>query len=361
MNHVVNQAVLDQAKQVRQGEELDASAVDAWLKATLPNLEGSATITQYSGGASNWTYCLDYPKQSLILRRAPAGTKAKGAHDMGREFRLQQALKPAYNHVPNMLAYCEDASVIGTDFYVMEKLSGIIPRKNLPKALKTTPEQTTALCKNVLDCLVELHQVDHKAAGLAHIAKGSGYIERQISGWSHRYSKAKTWNVPSGRFVIDWLANNMPKKEHICLTHNDFRFDNVVLDPNDYTKVIGVLDWELATLGDPLMDLGNTLAYWIEPNDDFIAQATRRQPTHLPGMLTRKQVVAYYCEKMNIQVDDFTFYEVYGLFRLAGIVQQIYYRYHHKQTKNPAFKHFWIIVHYLLRRCKKAIRQQGKA
>ena len=202
--------------------------------------------------------------------------------------------------------------------------------------------------------------MDYQKAGLSHLGKGSGYTQRQIQGWSERFTKAKTWNVPSGKFVMNWLTTNMPKDERICITHNDFRFDNVVLDANDYTKVLGVLDWELATLGDPLMDLGNTLAYWVEPDDDFLAQSTRRQPTHLAGMLTRKEVIAYYCKKMNITVDDFTFYEVYGLFRLAGIVQQIYYRYHHGQTNNPAFKNFWIFVHYLMYRCKKAIRHQGK-
>ena len=356
----MNQQLLDQAKQVRQGEELNLNAVDTWLKQQLPELSGSASVTQYSGGASNWTYCLDYPEQSVILRRAPNGTKAKGAHDMGREFRLQASLQDTYHYVPDMLAFCEDESVIGTDFYVMEKLTGIIPRKNLPKALVTSEQKTRQLCLNVLDCLIELHQVDYKAAGLEHLGKGAGYTQRQIEGWSERFQKAKTWNVPSGKFVINWLKNNMPHEERICLTHNDFRFDNLVLDANDYTKVLGVLDWELATLGDPLMDLGNTLAYWVEPNDDFLAQSTRRQPTHLKGMLTRKEVVAYYCSKMDIDIEDFTFYEVYGLFRLAGIVQQIYYRYHHGQTKNPAFKNFWVFVHYLLWRCKKAIKQQGK-
>ncbi len=356
----MDQAILDQAKQVRSGEELPTDKIDTWLKQQLPNLSGSPAVTQYSGGASNWTYCLDYDDKSLILRRGPEGTKAKGAHDMGREFRLQEALQPVYQYVPQMLAFCEDENVIGADFYVMEKLTGIIPRKNLPTGVTTTPEQTEQLCKNVLDCLVELHKVDYKKAGLDHLAKGAGYTKRQIQGWSERYSKAKTWNVPSGKFVINWLKHNMPANETICLTHNDFRFDNVVLDPNDYTKVLGVLDWELATLGDPLMDLGNTLAYWVEAGDDFLAQGSRRQPTHLKGMLTRKQVVEYYCDKMAIKVDDFTFYEVYGLFRLAGIVQQIYYRYHHGQTNNPAFKHFWLFVHYLLRRCKKAIKAQGR-
>ena len=356
----MSNTLLDQAKQVRSGEELDIASVHSWLSAHVDGLTALPTVTQYAGGASNWTYCLDYPEQSLILRRGPEGTKAKGAHDMGREYRLQNALRPVYQYVPEMKAFCDDASVINTDFYVMEKLTGIIPRKNLPRDLAVTPEQTKKLCENVLDCLVELHQVDYQKANLAHLAKGVGYTQRQIQGWSERFSKAKTWNVPSGKFVMKWLAENMPENERICITHNDFRFDNVVLDANDYTKVLGVLDWELATLGDPLMDLGNTLAYWVEPGDDFLAQSTRRQPTHLEGMLTRKEVVAYYCKKMSITVDDFTFYEVYGLFRLAGIVQQIYYRYHHGQTNNPAFKNFWIFVHYLMHRCKKAIRNQGK-
>lgn len=356
----MNPNVIDQANQVREGEELDIDAVNTWLKAQQLEVTGPATVTQYSGGASNWTYCLDYPEESLILRRAPAGTKAKGAHDMGREFRLQQALKAVYQYVPDMKGYCEDKQVIGTEFYLMEKLTGIIPRKNLPKGLEVSPQKTKQLCHNVLDCLVELHQVDIEKSGLEHLGKGEGYIQRQIDGWSKRYTQAKTWNVPAGKFVMKWLANNIPAQERICLTHNDFRFDNVVLDANDYTKVLGVLDWELATLGDPLMDLGNTLAYWVELTDDFLAQSTRRQPTHLPGMLTRQEVIKYYCNKMNIEIDNFTFYEVYGLFRLAGIVQQIYYRYHHGQTSNPAFKHFWVFVHYLMWRCKKAIRRQEK-
>ncbi|MCC2605835.1 phosphotransferase family protein [Planctobacterium marinum] len=352
--------LLDKANQVRPGEELDIARVDAWLQVHVDGLQGTPAVTQYSGGASNWTYCLAYANREIILRRAPAGTKAKGAHDMGREYRLQKALKPVYDYVPEMLGYCEDESVIGTDFYVMEKLTGIIPRKNLPRALSLDSTTTHTLCKNVLDCMIQLHKVDYKAADLAHLGKGAGYIKRQIEGWCHRYQKAKTWNVPSGKFVMNWLQNNMPVSEQICITHNDFRFDNVVLDEHDPTRILGVLDWELATLGDPLMDLGNTLAYWVQEDDDFLAQQTRRQPTHLHGMLSRDEVVAYYCQQMDIDIDDFTFYEVYGLFRLAGIVQQIYYRYHHKQTRNPAYKQFWVFVHYLLWRCKKAIKRQKR-
>ncbi|WP_394131796.1 phosphotransferase family protein [Shewanella maritima] len=351
---------LDQAVQVRQGEELDIQALTQWLVAQghtgikQPHL--TPQITQYSGGASNWTYCLTYPDEQVILRRAPKGTKSKGAHDMAREHMLQQSLGHVFDTVPKMLAMCEDETVIGSQFYIMEKLNGIIPRKNLPRGLQLDKQQTQALCFNMINTLVKLHKVDYQAAQLAHIAKGKGFIDRQVSGWSKRYQDAKTWNVPSGDKVIRWLQDNKPVHEHICLTHNDFRFDNLVLDEHDPTKIIGVLDWELASLGDPLMDLGNTLAYWVEADDDFIAQMSRRQPTHLPGMLTRAQVIDYYCQQMGIDNVDFRFYEVFGLFRLAGIVQQIYYRYHHKQTSNPAFKQFWIFSNYLIWRCHKAIK-----
>jgi len=351
---------IDAAKPVRSGEELDIERVDAWLKQTIPSLTGKPSVSQYAGGASNWTYCLTYPDREFILRRAPKGKKAKGAHNMAREFHLQQALKPVFNFVPEMFALCQDETVLGTDFYVMEKLTGLIPRKNLPRTLHLSEQDVNTLCKNMIDTLAQLHNVNIEKAGLSNLAKGEGYIDRQISGWTQRYAQAKTWNVPSGRYIANWLQQNKPKQETICLTHNDFRFDNLVLNPEQPSDIIGVLDWELATLGDPLMDLGNSLAYWVQADDDFLAQSTRRQPTHLPGMMTRQQVIAYYCNVRGLTNVDFTFYEVFGLYRLAGIAQQIYYRYHHKQTTNPAFKNFWVFVHYLLWRCKKAIRQQAQ-
>jgi aminoglycoside phosphotransferase (APT) family kinase protein len=353
-----NSAVLDRAKAVRAGEELPLETLQPWLEHHL-HLMGTPEVTQYSGGASNWTYCLRYPEQSVILRRAPAGTKAKGAHDMGREYHLQQALQSAYPLVPDMLGHCDNDAVIGTEFYVMQKLDGIIPRKNMPRGLNLTNDQTQTLCYNAINSLIALHQVDVEAAGLSHIAKGKGYVERQISGWCGRYTKAKTWNVPSAKGIMAWLQANIPPDETICMTHNDFRFDNLVLAPDDPTQIIGVLDWELATLGDPLMDLGNSLAYWVQADDDFVAQGTRRQPTHLEGMLTRAEVVKYYAQKTGMNVSNMAFYEVYGLFRLAAIVLQIYYRYHHKQTRNPAFKHLWFFTQYLLHRCRKIIKTAG--
>lgn len=354
-------AASDHAGDVREGEALDLARLDPWLKQHIPGLVGTPRVSQYAGGASNWTYRLQYDRHDLILRRPPAGTKAKSAHDMGREFRIQQALRPVFPLVPEMLAHCEDASVIGAEFYVMQRLDGIIPRKHLSRGLELAPAQARQLCTNMLDTLIALHRIDPDAAGLSQLGKGTGYAQRQVEGWIGRYAKARTWNVPRGDFIAAWLRTNTPGDARSCVVHNDFRFDNLVLDAHDPTRIIGVLDWELATIGDPLMDLGNTIAYWVQADDDFIMRRLRRQPTHLPGMLSRREVVAYYCAHTGQDPSNWTFYEVQGLFRVSAIAQQIYYRYHHKQTNNPAFRHFWLFVHYLHWRCRRLIRQHEAA
>ena len=351
---------LDRAGAVRAGEELDVRRLDAYLQQHLPDLSGEPSVSQFAGGASNLTYLLSYPQRDLIVRRPPFGHKAASAHDMLREARIMNALKPVYPYVPEVLLTCDDAAVMGCDFYVMERLVGLIPRHNLPKGLDLDAAQTRQLCLNVVDKLIELHQVNPETAGLTHLGKGEGFVQRQVEGWIKRYRQARTADVVDFEDVMAWLQQNMPAQDSAtCVIHNDYRFDNVVLDPDNPLKVIGVLDWEMATLGDPLMDLGNSLAYWVQADDDWFGQKMRRQPTHLPGMLTRAEVVAYYAEKSGRTVTNWPFYEVYGLFRLAGILQQIYYRYHHGQTKNPAFRWFWVMVHYLHRRCLRAIKDAG--
>lgn len=344
---------MNDAAEVRDEDAFDVAAVAAWLGRDLHE------VRQFAGGASNLTYLLKTDDKDLILRRPPAGTKAKGAHDMGREFRIQSALAPVFPYVAPMVAFCDDDSVIGSEFYVMERVAGHIPRKEL--GLELPPDQVRALCLNVLDLLVALHAVDPAAAGLDSLGKGEGYVARQVGGWSARFGKAKTWNVPSYKKVMRWLDEHQPADRGTCLIHNDFRFDNVVLDADDPTKPVALLDWEMATLGDPLMDLGGAMAYWVQADDVRWFQMFRRQPTHIPGMLTRREVVDYYLEKSGLELTDeeWAFYEVFGLFRLAVILQQIYYRYHHKQTSNPAFKNFWIASHVLHRRCLAIIRKAG--
>ena len=348
--------LLDQPRSLREEDRFDIDAVDGWLRERVPGLEGQPQVEQFSRGASNLTYRLRYSNRDLILRRPPPGTKAKSAHNMVREHDIQKALKKVYPYVPEMLALCTDESVIECDFYVMERVEGVILRKNLPPGLSLDRDQAGKLCRNAIDRLIELHSVDVEATGLDSLGKGAGYNRRQIEGWSERFRKAKTWNVLPGRYVMDWLAEHIPDEVGIRVIHGDFRFDNLVLAADDPLKIIGVLDWELATLGDPLMDLGNSLAYWVQADDDRYFRGFRRQPTHIPGMMKRSEVVEYYCDRMGLKPDNWAFYEVFGLFRLAVIAQQIYYRYHHRQTRNAQFKHFWVAVNYLLWRCRRIIR-----
>jgi aminoglycoside phosphotransferase (APT) family kinase protein len=349
-------SVEDRAGPVRAGEAFDVALLHDYLRARLDGLEGLPEVTQYSGGASNWTYRLRYPGQDLVLRRAPAGTKARGAHDMGREYRLQAALRPVYPYVPEVLLHCDDPAVLGAEFYVMRRCPGLILRKELPAGLSLDAAAARALCERFVEALVELHRIDPEPAGLLQLGKGAGYAARQVEGWTERYRRARTWNVPSGEYVADWLRANVPSTERIRLVHNDFRFDNLVLDPADTTRIVGVLDWELATVGDPWMDLGSSLAYWVEAGDDPIGRSFRRQPTHLPGMMTRRELVEAYEARSGSRPESWAFYEVFGLFRLSVIAQQIYYRYHRKETRNPAFSRFWLAVGYLHLRCRLAIR-----
>ena len=226
-------SVLDEAVEVREGESLDLNKVDQYLKQVLPDLEGPLTVKQFPGGASNLTYLFQYLNRDLILRRPPFGRIAKSAHDMTREFNIMQALRPVYPYVPAVLARCEDHDVMGCDFYVMERLVGIIPRQEMPKEVKLSEAETRQLCLNVIDKLLELHQVDYKKAGLEGIGKGEGYVKRQIEGWSDRYVKAMTDDATSFEPVIAWLKEKMPDDVGTCIIHNDYRFDNVVLNPEN--------------------------------------------------------------------------------------------------------------------------------
>ena len=272
-------ALNDQSTQIRPGEELDASLIDPYLKAHIPGLTGTPTISQFPGGASNLTYLLEYPGQEFVLRRPPFGHKAKSAHDMGREYRILNQLKDGFPYCPKAYVHCTDESVIGAEFYVMERVNGIILRSDLPAELGLDATQTEALCKSFIDKFVELHQVDYTACGLADLGKPEGYVARQISGWSDRYEKALTPDAPSWEAVRAWLNEKMPADHPTSsIVHNDYRFDNVILDPHNPMQIIGVLDWELTTLGDPLMDLGNTLAYWIEAADPAPDRADCRHP-----------------------------------------------------------------------------------
>ena len=356
----------DPSVQVREEDAFDVERVAAWLRehangtvVERSELEGTPDVRQFPGGASNLTYLLSYPFRELVLRRPPSGAKARGAHDMQREFTIQSRLAPVFAYVADMVAFCDDQNVIGSDFYVMERLDGTILRRNLPEGLALRPEDASTLCTRFLDVLVELHSVDPSEAGLGDLGRGSGYVARQVGGWSDRFRRAHTDNVGDYERVMAWLDEHQPADVATCVIHNDFRLDNVVLAPDDPLQVIGVLDWEMATLGDPLMDLGGALAYWIQADDDDAFQRCRRQPTHWPGMLTRSAMVDYYTSRMGLSAtpEQWRFYEVFGLFRLGVIAQQIYYRYHHGQTTNEDYAAFLPVAQYLDERCQRLVEE----
>lgn len=343
----------DQPGPVREEDRVDVAAVHRWLGQQVEEMAKHRVpdVRQFRGGASNLTYLLRYPDRELILRRPPTGHKAASAHDMGREFRVQRQLRPWFPYVPQVLALCEDLAVIGTPFYVMTRVPGMILRGALPDGLALPPAAARQLALRAIDCLVELHQVDPESSGLAALGRGPGYVRRQVAGWTDRYRQARTPNVPDFEGVMQWLERSQPRDSAMRVIHNDFRFDNLVLASD--LRVVGVLDWEMATLGDPLMDMGAVLAYWIQADDDEEFRHFKRQPSDAPGMPTRSELAEHYAARAGVVVGDWTFYELFGLFRLAVILQQIYFRFHHGQTTNPAFAEFWLAVTYLEGRCRR--------
>ncbi len=345
---------------VRAADAFDVAAVHAWLRAQVPDLPADPPgVHQFRGGASNLTYLLRYPDRELILRRPPVGTRPASGHDVVREARLLERLAPVFPYVPRVVAVAEgDEAGLGFDAAVMERLHGTILRTRIPAELGLDPGAARRLSERVVDRWVELHAVDVDAAGLTAFGRGPGYVARQVEGWSRRYRAARTRTVPSFERVMRWLTDHQPDDVGTCLIHGDYRLDNLVLAPDDPTRIVGVLDWELATVGDPLMDLGASLAYWVQADDDRTFRMLRRQPTDAPGMLTRREVVERYLAATGrtSSPQAWRFYEVYGLFRLAVIIEQIHARDVASPSRNPAFRWFWLGVHVLHRRCLRLIR-----
>ena len=324
---------------------LDLTKLQPWLGTHLPPalaaefMAHPITVEPLLGGASNLTYAVRAGDTEVVVRRPPPGIKAATAHDMVREARVLQAIRPTFPLVPKVYAVCESEDVCGTPFFVMERLHGHIPGRAMP--MEVTRSQCKRLMMGLMDLHADLHAIDLRASGLLQLGKPAGYAERQISGWSRRYRAARTEGSPSCEGLMAWLETNRPPESGASLIHNDFKLDNVVLDRDDPTRIVGVIDWEMATVGDPLMDLGASLAYWVERTDPPGMQAFRTLPSTLAGMPTRAQLLARYLARYQARtgrtVQDFSWYYVYGLFRLAVIAQQIYLRYTLGQSKNPAF------------------------
>lgn len=339
--------LIDQPAAIRPGEELDVIRLQEYLRTHFADA-GGLRVQQFPSGHSNLTYALQLGSKRLILRRPPFGSKVKSAHDMGREYKVLSKLHTAYGPAPEVLLFCEDLSVLGAPFYLMEPIEGLILRNKIPVGLDFSPGRARALSEGFLDNLVALHHVDYAAAGLGDLGRPEGYLERQVRGWTERYFGSKTHDYPEVEKIAAWMQDNMPTSQTVALIHNDYKYDNVILDA-DHLTIKGVLDWEMCTLGDPLADLGTTLAYWIEASDPGEPMHPVSGPTAQPGSSTRTELVARYAEKTGTDVSQIAYYLVFARFKLAVIVQQIYFRFHQGMTRDQRFASMPLTIEALLK------------
>jgi len=342
---------------VRGGEALDWPRLETWLRERFRTSESVVLdprepmlVAQFPGGHSNLTYQVRFGTTELVIRRPPFGPVPPTAHDMAREYRWLSAMHPAYQLAPRVHALCEDPAIVGSVFYVMERRHGIIVRHEEPPGIDDRPDVRRHVSLALIDALADLHAIDLAAAGLAHLGKPQGFVERQVRGWTDRWNGSKTSEVPEMEHLARWLVESLPPNPaRPTIVHGDFKLDNLMLDAADPSRVVAVFDWEMAALGDPLVDLGILLAYWMPsaPPDqrDSLTTVTTR-----PGWLTRRELIDRYAARTRHDLSRLTFYEVFALFKVAVVIQQIYYRFVKGQTEDPRFGNFGERVTSLARR-----------
>jgi aminoglycoside phosphotransferase (APT) family kinase protein len=347
---------------VRPTEQLDWRRLEAWLREHLaacdiPGLDLSLPmhVEQFPGGHSNLTYHLRFGSTELVLRRPPFGPVAPTAHDMAREYRWLTAVHPVFPLAPRVYVLCEDASIVGSVFYVMERRHGIVVRHEEPPQIKGRPAVRRRVGLALVDALVDLHAVDIERAGLGHLGKPIGFVERQVRGWTDRWHRSKTSDVPAMEAVAEWLVAHLPPNPaRATIVHGDFKLDTLMLDANDPARVVGVFDWEMAALGDPLVDVGILLAYWV-PNAPPEQRDALTTVTTLPGWITPGELVARYAERSARDLSTLRFFEVFALFKIAVVIQQIFFRFGKGQTDDPRFANFGDRVAFLARRAASLI------
>jgi aminoglycoside phosphotransferase (APT) family kinase protein len=368
----IDETVLKDTAAIRAGEELDAAALEAYLRErladVLPDLPLSQTpidIEQFPGGHSNLTYLIRLGDREFVLRRPPFGPVAPTAHDMPREYRLLAAIHPLFHLAPRPYLLCEDTSIIGVPFYLMERRRGLVIRRDMPPAVEESLALRREISEAMVDALAALHQVDIYASGLVQLGKPVGFVTRQVRGWSDRWQRSKTSEVPELEGVVGWLAERIPPEPDpqaarpATLVHNDFKLDNVMLDAREPSRLIAILDWEMCTVGDPLVDLGIALCYWAMKDDPEARRESISPVTTAPGWLTREEIAARYAEKTGRDVSGIAFYEVFALFKVAVVLQQIYYRFVKGQTHDERFKDFDRRVAGLARAAWELAEQSG--
>ena len=329
---------------VRPDERLDEDALACYLKGRLPGAGGALRVEQFPGGHSNLTYLLRYEDREFVMRRPPLGPVVPTAHDMTREYRVLSALWPVFPQAPRSYLLCEDPGVIGAPFFVMERRRGIVIRREWPKDFGDDPATRGRISEAVVDLMAALPAVDYAAVGLGTLGKPEGFVQRQVKGWAERWDRAKDREIQAIDEVARWLAERTPVPTAATLVHGDLKLDNTMLDPLDPGRVVALLDWEMCTTGDPLVDLGVLLCYWAEPGDPEARRETISAVTAAPGWHTRAELVARYAERTGRDVSKIAFYEAFALFRVAVVIQQIYIRWKRGQTKDERFEAFGLRV-----------------
>jgi aminoglycoside phosphotransferase (APT) family kinase protein len=335
---------------VRRGEELDAEALGAYLRGKIEGAEHAVQIEQFPGGHSNLTYLLRAGGREYVLRRAPLGPVAPKAHDMAREYRVLSAVHPVFPEAPEAYLLCEDPAVIGAVFFIMERRRGHILRDHIPDEIAAMPDYAPRVSEEFIDCMARLHAIELESNGLAALGKPAGFVERQVRGWADRWGRAKTEDLPEMDDVIRWLERNLPDSSGASLVHNDYKLDNVMLTAKgERLQIAAVLDWEMATVGDPLADVGLTLCYWAWANAPQVRAAGIPAITSEPGWYTREEFIERYAAKTGRDLRGIGYYEALGVFKLAVILQQIYFRYRRGQTRDERFAGFGERVRGLVR------------
>ncbi len=329
--------ILDKATKIRTGEELNKSALTDYLSQQGEAFNGPLEIKQFPSGFSNLTYLLTINNQEYVLRRPPFGANIKSAHDMGREFKVLSLLQAHYDKIPKPILNCADETIIGAPFYIMERVQGVILRSRIPKGMDVTPDFMRQISISLVENLADLHNIEVENTGLIEIGKPEGYAARQVNGWIKRYYNAETDKIPAMDLMAAWMKEHLPKDNPPALIHNDYKYDNIVLDPTDWSKIKAVLDWEMATVGDPLMDLGTTLAYWVAAEENDVLKPFNI--SWLPGNLNRAEMVEAYLSKskLDFKAADMLFYYIFGCFKVGTIAQQIYARFKKGHTKDKRF------------------------
>jgi len=348
---------------VRAGEQLNWAPVAAYLRQHLashdiPGLDLSLApvVEQFPGGHSNLTYLLRYGSVDLVLRRPPLGPLPPTAHDMAREHRWLAAIHPLFPLAPRTYLLCEDPAIAGAPFYVMERRRGLVVRTDEPPQLAGQPAARSRVSRAMIETLADLHAIEIEAHGLSGMGKPAGFVERQVRGWTERWYRSKTDEIPEMDELAAWLPAQLPPNANPpAIVHGDFKLDNVMLDPADVGRLVAVFDWEMTALGDPLVDLGIFLAYWshgtrLEPND-ALASVTDR-----PGWFSRDEVIACYAKRSGRDLSQLPFYEAFALFKVAVVIQQIYFRYKRGQTADERFAQFDVRVRHLARKGVEATR-----